>query len=77
MHARGDVARNHLEFCARRVYALQRAAGLKRRRRPHEGRIPAWDELPEPVRSRLIADYWRVRASYDVGRREPSEVRIQ
>jgi hypothetical protein len=38
--------------------------------------IPTRDELDEPTRSRLIAAYWRARASYDAGRREAREVRI-
>lgn len=64
-----------LEACARRVYELHRA-GAAKHRRSHEGRIPTWDELPEPKRSRLIAAYWRVRWSYDAGRRPPREVRV-
>jgi hypothetical protein len=64
-----------IERCARRVYELHRAGDLKRRR-SSEGGIPTWDELPEPERSRIIAAYWRARASYDVGRREPREVAI-
>ncbi len=54
----------NLEALARRVYEL------------HRGR-PAWDELPEAERSRLIATYWRARSGYDQGRREPREVRIE
>lgn len=64
-----------LEACARRVYDLHRARDAKRRR-SNEGRIPAWDELPESARSAAIAAYWRARSSYDAGRREPREVAI-
>lgn len=63
-----------LEQLARRVYELHRAGAVKRGR--SRTRIPNWDELPEPARSSLIAAYWRTRASYDAGRREPREVRI-
>ena len=62
-----------LEQLARRVYELHRARDVKRGR--SRTRIPNWDELPSPARS-LIAAYWRTRASYDAGRREPREVRI-
>lgn len=64
-----------IEACARRVYELHRARDAKRGR-SREGRIPAWDELSEPTRSRLIASYWRARSSYEGGRREPREVRV-
>lgn len=53
-----------IEALARRVYELHRCH-------------PPWDALPEATRSRLIAAYWRTRASYEQGRREPREVRIQ
>lgn len=53
-----------LAACARRVYEL------------HRGQ-PAWDTLPEPARSALIARYWRTRAQYEAGRREVREVRIE
>jgi hypothetical protein len=69
------VMPGEIERCARRVYEFHRAGDLKRRR-SRDGRIPTWDELPEPERCRLIAAYWRSRSSYDVGRREPREVAI-
>ena len=69
------LSSGEIERCARRVYELHRAGDLKRRR-SREGRIPTWDDLPEPERSRRIAAYWRARSSYDAGRREPREVEI-
>jgi hypothetical protein len=71
------VKPGELELLARRVYALHRARDLQRKRRSSEGRIPTWDELDEPTRSRLIAAYWRTRSSYDAGRKLPREVRIR
>ena len=58
---------------ARHAYELHRARDARRSRT----RIPTWDELPEPERSALIARYWRARASYETGRREAREVRIE
>jgi hypothetical protein len=75
MHPEQRSPAGEIERCARRVYELHRAGDLKRRR-SSERRIPTWDELPEPERSRMIAAYWRARSSYDVGRREPREVAI-
>ena len=67
-------APGELEALARRVYELHRERDLARGR--NRARIPTWPELDEPTRSQLIATYWRARASYEVGRREPREVRI-
>lgn len=69
------MTRGDIEACARRIYELHRVHEAKHRR-SNDGRIPAWDEMPEPARCALIAAYWRVRSSYDASRREPREVRI-
>jgi hypothetical protein len=63
-----------LERCARRVYELHRARDVRRGR--SRAPIPTWEQLDEAARSRLIAEYWRARSSYDAGRRLPREVRI-
>lgn len=68
------IDRLDLEVCARRIYELGRERDVRRGR--SRARIPTWDDLPEDERSRLIAAYWRARAQYDAGRREPREVRI-
>lgn len=64
-----------LETLARRAYEIHRDRDVKRGR--SHVKIPTWDELDEPARSRLIAEYWRARASYGVGRHQPREVRIE
>jgi hypothetical protein len=69
------MKRGELERCARRVYELHRERDVRRGR--GGAPIPTWGELDEPTRSRLIATYWRVRSSYDLGRREAREVRIE
>jgi len=63
-----------LEALARRVYELHRARDVRRGR--SRAPIPTWDQLDEPARCRLITAYWRTRASYEVGRKQPREVRI-
>jgi hypothetical protein len=57
------------------VYELDRASDVRRGR--SRVRIPTWDQLDEPTRSRLIAAYWRVRSSYDAGRTLPRELPIK
>ncbi|HEU4727704.1 MAG TPA: hypothetical protein VFT22_07440 [Kofleriaceae bacterium] len=53
-----------LEVLARHVHELHRCT-------------PPWERLSEPERSRRIVAYWRAVASYEAGRREPREVRIE
>jgi hypothetical protein len=60
-----------LELLARRVYELHRAARGRR-----QAPMPPWDSLTETQRRQLTARYARIRASYDVGRTDPTESRL-
>jgi hypothetical protein len=59
---------------ARRVYELHRERDVRRGR--SRTPIPGWEQLPPADRSRLTAEYARVRSTYDYVRREPNESRI-